>query len=208
MEPRLRSSIPLRKARVHRNVPVALTASTRFQSSSDVLASGALCATPALLTRTSTLPCCAAAVARSMTLPGSVTSQCTAQAVPPAPRISVATRSIRSVRRAATTTAAPARANSAATTAPIPEPPPVTTARHPSNLGKHRLLQNRSERLDELRPLGGRRGGGIAEVGAWPAGVGKRALARLDGEGQGLGIGDQGLANVLPDGGCLLAHDN
>ena len=39
--PQRRSSIPGRKACVHRNVPVAFTVSTRFQSSSVSLASGA-----------------------------------------------------------------------------------------------------------------------------------------------------------------------
>src|SRR6266540_4111605 len=68
-------SIAGTKAWVQRNVPVAFTASTRFQSSSVILASGALCAAPALLTRMSTTPARrAAAWARLWTLAASVAS--------------------------------------------------------------------------------------------------------------------------------------
>ena len=62
----------------------------------------------------------------------------------------------------------------------MPDPPPVTTATQPSNLGKHGLLQDRAKRCDELRALGGRRGGRVAEVGARPARFRERALASLD----------------------------
>src|SRR5437763_4716964 len=183
IEPRPRPSIPLRKARVQRNVPVAFTASTRFQSSSVVLASGALCATPALLTRMSTAPACRVAVlARSFTLAVSVTSQWTAHALPQAPRISVATRSMRSVRRAATITAAPSRARARATAAPMPDPPPVTTAKVPSNLRTDRLLEDRAQRVDEARAFGGTRRGGIAEIRPRSHGLLVCAFAGLDGE--------------------------
>src|SRR6266550_8163770 len=209
MDPRLRSSIPVMTARVHNNVPVALTASTRFQSSSLIFATGALCATPALLMRMSTGPAWPeAAFVRSATLAASVTSQCTAHALPPATRISTATRSMRSVLRAATTTAAPSAARACATAAPIPWPPPVTTATAPSNLRTHRLLEDRAQRVDEARAFIPGRGRGIAEVGTRSAGRREGALARLDRLGQGLGVRGEGLANVIADGIRPFAEDN
>ena len=56
IRPLSRSSMPGSAARVHRNAPVALTSSCSRQSASVVRASGALLATPALLTSTSTGP--------------------------------------------------------------------------------------------------------------------------------------------------------
>src|SRR5262249_59803269 len=113
---------------------------------------------------------------------------------PPPPRLAWPPRGTRGGGPPAPTPAAPSRASSCATTAPIPDPPPVTTATQPSNLGKHRLLQNRSQRLDELRSLGRSRGGGVAEIRAWPARRREGARTGLDRAGQGMGIGDQRLA--------------
>ena len=63
-------------ALVHRNGPVRLTASTRFQSSSDVSSSGANTAIPALLTSASSRPNRAPTLATaSATAPASETSQ-------------------------------------------------------------------------------------------------------------------------------------
>src|SRR6266850_5921740 len=175
---------------VHRNVPVALTASRRFQSSSVVLATGALWAAPALLTRMLTTPARRpAACTRLWTLAASVTSHCTAHALPPPVRISAATFSIGSARRAATTTAAPSAASARATAAPIPWPPPVTTATEPSNLRKYRLLQDRTQRIDQPGPFFRTRRARIAEVGARPSRLFKCALAELDRVRKRAGIG-------------------
>src|SRR5215216_3641787 len=97
--------MPGSAARVQRNAPVALTLSCARHAASVVRSSGALSATPALLTRTSTGPTRAnsAATARS-----SVTSQSA---------------------RPTATTSSPAAAKRAATAAPIPRVPPVTTTR-------------------------------------------------------------------------------
>ena len=133
--PQPRSSIAGRKVRVHRNVPVAFTASTRFQSSSAIRWTGAEWPTPALLIRTSTCPSQAvAARASSATLCGSETSQRAPQARCPAATSSAATASTLASVRAATTTAAPASASARTTAFPIPWPPPVTTAPRPASV--------------------------------------------------------------------------
>src|SRR6266550_449227 len=176
-EPCLRITIAGMNACVQRNVPVAFTVSTRFQSSSVILPSGALCAAPALLTRISTTPARrAAAWARLWTLAASVTSHCTAHALPPPPRISAATFSMRSEVRAATTIAAPSAASARAIAAPIPWPPPVTTATEPLNLCTDGLLQDRAQGVDQARAFvrGGRCG--ITEVGARSTGGVESAL--------------------------------
>src|SRR6266446_3735636 len=208
-DPRLRITIAGMKACVQRNVPVAFTASTRFQSSSVILPSGALCAVPALLTRISTTPARrAAAWARLCTLAASVTSHCTAHAWPPALRISAATFSMRSALRAATTIAAPSAASARATAAPIPWPPPVTTATAPSNLGKHSLLEDRAQRVDQARPFVRRRRRRIAEVGARTAGRFECALARLDRLRQRDRIGRERRADRVADPFGSFAQHN
>ena len=84
---------------------------------------------PALLTHVSSEPnSFMATSANASTSSRLVTSVVTAMARPPAARISAATRSISSVRRAAHTTAAPASASTAAMPSPMPRPAPVTTA--------------------------------------------------------------------------------
>src|SRR6266571_8877028 len=194
---------------VQRNVPVAFTASTRFQSSSVILPSGALCAAPALLTRISTTPARrAAAWARLCTLAASVTSHCTAHALPPPSRISAATFSMRSAPRAATTIAAPSAARARATAAPIPWPPPVTTATAPSNLRKHGLLEDRTQRVNETRALAGGGGGGVAKVSAWTTGFLERSFARTDRVKERGRVGRQSAPDRLADGRGTLAEDD
>src|SRR6266516_2009005 len=169
-----------KNACVHRNVPVALTASRRFQSASVILASGALWAAPALLTRMLTTPARrAAACTRLWTLAASVTSHRTAHALPPPSRISAATFSIGSALRAATTIAAPSAASARATAAPMPWPPPVTTATEPSNLRNYRLLEDRTQRIDQPGPFFRARRGGVAKVRARPSRCFERALAEF-----------------------------
>src|SRR6266576_622701 len=188
-DPCLRITIAGMKACVQRNVPVAFTASTRFQSSSVILPSGALCAVPALLTRISTTPARrAAAWARLWTLAASVTSHCTAHALPPPPRISAATFSMRSAVRAATTIAAPSAARACAIAAPIPWPPPVTTATEPSNLCTDGLFEDRAQRVDQACAFVRRRSCRIAEVGTWSTGGVEGALTRFDRLREGLGV--------------------
>src|SRR5882672_545438 len=208
-DPCLRITIAGMNACVQRNVPVAFTASTRFQSSSVILPSGALCAAPALLTRISTTPARrAAAWVRLCTLAASVTSHWTAHALPPPPRISAATFSMRSAVRAAMTMAAPSAARACAIAAPIPRPPPVTTATEPSNRGKHRLLEDRAQRFDQARAFVRGRGCGIAEVGTRPTGRLERALTRLDRLRQRAGVRRERCADRLAHGlGPLGDHD-
>ena len=131
------STMPATIDCVHRNVPVAFTAMTRFQSSSDWLWRGADLTTPALLTSTSTRPMRSiAALVSLVTLSGSVTSTGTGHACTPSARNSVATPSISFSLRAATTTAAPAAPSARAIAAPMPRPPPVTTAVFPSSVSR------------------------------------------------------------------------
>ncbi len=71
-----------------------------------------------------------------------VTSVGTASAVPPSARITSASRSRRSARRAASTTLAPARPNARAAASPIPAEAPVTIATLPviPQLGSSRIF--------------------------------------------------------------------
>src|SRR5213078_1247093 len=95
--PQWRSTIPGRKAWVHRNVPVAFTVRMRFQSARVVRCKGAEWLTPALFTRMSTWPrWTSAARASACTLAGSVTSHDTAQA----PRAPVTTAPVQRASRA------------------------------------------------------------------------------------------------------------
>src|SRR5258706_5097732 len=208
-DPCLRITIAGRNACVQRNVPVAFTASTRFQSSSVILPSGALCAVPALLTRISTTPARrAAAWARPCTLAASVTSHGTAHALPPPRRISSATFSMRSALRAATTIAAPSAASARATAAPIPWPPPVTRATEPSNRGKDRLFEDRPQGLGQACTLVSRRGRRITEGGARPARFLECSLACCDRLRQRDGIGSERLADAIADRCRPIAQDD
>src|SRR3989454_5103648 len=100
--------MPLRNARVQRNVPVAFTASTRFQSSSVVLTSGALCATPALLTRMSTDPAWrGGGLPRSAPPPPAGATPWTPPPLPPPPRGFGAPPPLRTGGRAAAATPPP-----------------------------------------------------------------------------------------------------
>src|SRR5882762_7339465 len=181
-DPCLRITIAGMNACVQRNVPVAFTASTLFQSSSVILPSGALCAVPALLTRISTTPARrAAAWARPCTLAASVTSHGTAHAFPPPRRISSATFSMRSALRAATTIAAPSAATA------------------PSNRGKDRLFEDRPQGLGQTCTLVSRRGGRITEVGARPTRFLECSLACCDRLRQRDGIGSERLADAIAD---------
>src|SRR5437867_7541709 len=159
--------------------------------------------------RISTDPACRlAAFARSATLAASVTSQRTAHALPPALRISVATRSMRSVWRAATTTAAPSTASAFATAAPIPWPPPVTTATAPSKRRKHRLLEDRTQRVNETGALAGGCGGGVTKISAWTTGLLERPFARPDGVGKRARVRRKPVANLLAYRLRILAEDD
>src|SRR6266853_1961172 len=59
-------------------------------------------------------------------------------------------------------------ASARATAAPIPWPPPVTTATEPSNRGKDCLFEDRPQGLGQACTLVSRRGRRITEVGARP----------------------------------------
>src|SRR5438552_3937069 len=100
-----------------------------------------------------------------------------------------ATLSIRSVCRAATTMAAPSAARAFAIAAPMPWPPPVTTATAPSKRRNHRLLEDRAQRFDQPGPLVGTGRRGIAKVVARAARLLERPLADADGVGQRPGVG-------------------
>src|SRR5438093_462805 len=80
-------------------------------------------------------------------------------------------------------------ASAFATAAPIPWPPPVTTATAPSKRRKHRLLEDRTQRVNEAGALAGGCGGGVTKISAWTPGLLERPFARSDGVGEGLGVG-------------------
>ena len=133
--PHLRSAISGANSRVQRKVPVAFTANMRSQSRSAIFRRGAEAESPALLIRISTWPSAPRASRPSRaTLASSVTSHWSAQASAPRPRSSAATPSISFLVRAETTTRAPSAERARVTAAPIPRPPPVTTAPRPARL--------------------------------------------------------------------------
>src|SRR6266545_60886 len=119
----------------HRNVPLALTAKLRSQSSSVASTTDPRLFTPALLYRMSTrwysLRICSKAL---VTCSRSATLAATASAVPPEAAICSAASLAASALRSTTATAAPSRANRAAAARPMPEPAPVTTAVLPASL--------------------------------------------------------------------------
>src|SRR5437764_4711285 len=107
--------------RQHRKTPRTLTSKTRHHADGSSSRNDAVGpATPALLTRRSTPPSSANHRSTSSSRETSPTS-----ARPP---ISRATDSTCSLVRAVTATSIPAAASSRATFAPIPRPPPVTSA--------------------------------------------------------------------------------
>ena len=117
-----------------RNTPSRLTAITARHSSSVVLVKKAPEGTPALLTRMVIGPSAASASAKACaTEARSVTSMATAAAWPPLPRISAASCSSTSSRRAASATLAPAPASTRAKCRPKPEEAPVTSAVLPAS---------------------------------------------------------------------------
>src|SRR5215831_17816730 len=90
--------------------------------------------TPALLTRMSTVPSCAAgSVTAAAVALWSVTSATAAAAMPPARWISLTVAASSSADRAISPTEAPAPASRAPSSLPTPRPPPLTSATIPSS---------------------------------------------------------------------------
>src|SRR5438445_6793030 len=117
--------MPGTSARTSRNGAVASISMMRSHIASAVLSSAALSAMPALLTRISI--CGSSATMRSVAV-RSATSQTTA-----CPPISSATASRSAFVSPHTITCAPARASERSHAAPIPRPPPVTSACFPAS---------------------------------------------------------------------------
>ena len=116
-------------ARNPRYTPVRLTASSRFHSSTDHSWSGDWFPMPALLNRVVSPPMAAAAASTAPDrASGSVTSATCA-----VPSISSATSWAASPLMSITATLAPSSAIRRAVARPMPEAPPVTTARRPSS---------------------------------------------------------------------------
>src|SRR6266851_2518052 len=115
-------------ALVHRNGPVRLTVSTRFQSSSDVSSSGANTATPALLTSASSRPKrrSISAIALATAL-ASETSQCSPSVLPAAASASTLFHN-NSPSMSSSATLQPSARNRFATASPMPRAAPVTSA--------------------------------------------------------------------------------
>src|SRR6266516_194628 len=135
MDPPPAATIGRAAAREHRNVPLALTAKHRSQSSSVASITEPLLFTPALLYRTSTRPRSRRIWSKvRLTWSGSETSATAATARPPVPVIWAAVSLAAASARSITATAAPSRANSVAAARPIPEPAPVTTATRPASV--------------------------------------------------------------------------
>ena len=115
-----------------RNVPPRFTSMVVRQTSSVVSGAEAACITPALAYSTLTDPnALSAATISSRTSSGSVTSQGTKTASPPAPWISSTTSLPSASRRDAATTFAPSAANRMAPARPSPDVAPVITATLP-----------------------------------------------------------------------------
>src|SRR5437879_3116775 len=116
----------------HKKAPVRFTSSTRRQSSTAIVATGATQARPALFTRMSIRP--SSAFARSTiarTSSALVTSQRRPSARTPSAESSAAVSAQRSALRAQSTTSAPISASAVAICRPSPLPPPVTMATRP-----------------------------------------------------------------------------
>ncbi len=135
IDPPPAATIERAATREHRNVPLALTAKHRSQSSSVASITEPLLFTPALLYNTSTRPNSLLIWANALsTWAGSAMSAPTATALPPAPAISAAVSLAASAAMSTSATAAPSRANNSAAARPIPDPAPVTTATLPASL--------------------------------------------------------------------------
>src|SRR3989475_7022517 len=115
---------------------------------------------------------------------------------------------MRWLRRAATTIAAPSAARAFAIAAPMPWPPPVTTATAPSKRRNHGLLEDRAQRFSQPGPLVGTGRRGIAKVGAWAARLLERLLAGADGGRERARVGRQPAPQRLADGSGTLAQDD
>src|SRR4051794_9822349 len=112
-----------------RNVPSTLTLCTRRHVSSVIVSIEAIAMTPALLTRMSSLPCCAATPSTTRChARSSVTSSC----LKARPGASTRARPPAEGSRSAMITWAPSRAKRRAMANPIPPAPPVTNAVLPS----------------------------------------------------------------------------
>src|ERR1700729_715238 len=135
IDPPPAATMPGAAAWEHRNVPLALTAKLRSQSSSVASITDPALFTPALLYNTSTwrysLRICSKAL---VTCSRSATLATMGSAVPPEAAISPAVSLAASALRSTTATAAPSRANRTAAARPMPDPAPVTTAVLPASL--------------------------------------------------------------------------
>ena len=120
-------------ARVPRNTPSRLTRISARHSSRLVSISAPRAATPALLTRTSSLPNALRVASITPAHPASApTSWASASAMPPAAVMSSTTSAAGASAMSVSTTRAPSRASARALAAPIPEPAPVTIATLPA----------------------------------------------------------------------------
>jgi len=130
MRPRPASTIAGSTCCMHRNAPVRFTAMARFHASRLVPVKLAAAAWPALFTRMRGGPNVSRATPNaSLTLPGSVTSHTTAAVSTSCCRATCAAcASSRRWSRPMSVTVAPRRASSDTMAAPMPRPPPVTTA--------------------------------------------------------------------------------
>src|SRR5580693_8150521 len=151
IDPPPAATMPGAAAWEHRNVPLALTAKLRSQSSSVASITDPALFTPALLYNTSTwrysLRICSKAL---VTCSRSATLATTGSAEPPEAAISPAVSLAASALRSTTATAAPSRANRTAAARPMPDPAPVTTAVLPASLP---VIASRPFFRNENRPL-------------------------------------------------------
>src|SRR6266704_2654794 len=123
------ASICRTPSRAQRKTPPAFTRITRSQSCRLVSRIVPTWLMPALLTRISSRPSVAATSSiAALTWDSSATSSCCVRVLPPAARISLATRSVASTLISLRTTWAPCRVKSRAICSPMPDPAPVTKA--------------------------------------------------------------------------------
>src|SRR5579864_3549907 len=153
-------------ARMPRNTPVWLIATSRSQSSNDVCVIVAHSSTPALLTSTSSRPrsrttCSTTSAHRS----GDVTS-CSTKVAP----MSAAVLAPSSARTSVTNTWAPSLANSRASAAPCPRAAPVTSATRLSSFPMPPALQAPPKSARSYAPV--RHALGLAEVLGSPPDLG------------------------------------
>src|SRR5437879_303620 len=149
----------------HRKAPVRFTSSTRRQSSTDMVATGATQARPALFTRMSILP--SSAFARSTiarTSSALVTSQRRPSARTPSAESSAAVWAQRSALRAQSTTSAPISASAVAICRPSPLPPPVTIATRPLRSNSSLVCIRSPSFLASITPVVQSAGAGLRAV--------------------------------------------